>query len=115
MTHYLLSVIQPSGVTPPPEFLEPVMRRVNELDRQMREAGVWVFGGGLHDPSTATVARVSNDEVLMTDGPYTEGKECLGGFCIITAPDLDEALSWGAKLARATGLPIEVRPFRELH
>ena len=115
MTHYLLSVMQPAGITPPPEFLEPVMRRVNELDREMQNAGVWVFGGGLHDPSTATVARVSDNEVVMTDGPYAEGKECLGGFCIIKAADLDEALNWGGKLARATGLPIEVRPFRELH
>ena len=115
MTHYLLSVIQPVGEMPPPEFLEPIMRRVAELDREMRDAGVWVFGGGLHDPSTATVARASGDEILMTDGPFAEGKECLGGFTIITAPDLDAALEWGAKLARATTLPIEVRPFRELH
>jgi hypothetical protein len=52
--------------------------------------------------------------VLTTDGPYTEGKEHLGGFTIVDAPDLDAALGWGAKLTRATGLPIEVRPFGQL-
>ncbi len=51
-------------------------------------------------------------EVITTDGPYIEAKEHLGGFTIITAPDLDSALAWGAKLARATTLPIEVRPFQ---
>ena len=112
MTQYLLSVYQPAGGTPPPEILEPVMRNVNELNREMKAAGVWVFAAGLHAPSTATVARVRDGEVLMTDGPFAEGKEILGGICIITAPDLDAALEWGAKMARATTLPIEVRPFQ---
>ena len=48
----------------------------------------------------------------MTDGPFAEGKEHLGGFTIIKAPDLDAAMGWGRKLARAVTLPIEVRPFR---
>ena len=60
---------------------------------------------------TARVLRGADAEVLTTDGPYTEGKEHLGGFTIVDAPDLDAALGWGAKLTRATGLPIEVRPF----
>ena len=115
MTQYLLSVYQPAGGAPPPEVLEPVMRRVDELNREMKAAGVWVFAGGLYDPSTATVARVRDGDVLMTDGPFAEGKEILGGICIITAPDLDAALAWGAKLARATTLPIEVRPFQGQH
>ena len=115
MTQYLLSVYQPSGPIPPPEILEPVMRDVAALNREMKAAGVWVFAGGLHDPSTATVARFRDGEILMTDGPFAEGKECLGGICIITAPDLDAALEWGSKLARATTLPIEVRPFQDQH
>ena len=115
MTQYLLSVFQPVGDPPPPEFLEPVIQRVNELNREMKAAGVWVFAGGLHAPSTATVARYRDDQVLMTDGPFAEGKEILGGICIISAPDLDAALEWGAKLARATTLPIEVRPFQGEH
>ncbi len=113
MKQYLLSVYQPDGEAPPPELLEPIMRAVDAVDREMKAAGVWVFAGGLHDPSTATVLREKDGEVLMTDGPYVEGKEHLGGFTIITAPDLDSALEWGRKLAQAVGLlPVEVRPFQ---
>jgi hypothetical protein len=73
-----------------------------------------VFTGGLHPASTATVLRPDGDQVLLTDGPFTEGKEHLGGFTIIQAPDLDAALDWGRKLARAIGLlPIEVRPMQD--
>lgn len=113
MTQYLLSVYQPDGGVPPPEVLEPIMREVGAVRAELQEAGAWVFSGGLHAPDTATVLRPSGDEILMTDGPYTEGKEHLGGFTIIQAPDLDAALAWGRKLARATTLPIEVRPFQE--
>lgn len=113
MKRYLLSVYQPDGDPPPPEVLEPIMRDVAELDREMREAGVWVFAGGLHPPTTATVLRPTDDDVLVTDGPFAESKEHLGGFTIIEAPDLDVALAWGRRLARATTLPIEVRPFAE--
>lgn len=112
MKLYLLSVIQPTGGTPTPEALEPIMRDVEAVDREMKAAGAWVFAGGLHPPSTATVVRYANGEPLTTDGPYAEGKEHLGGFTIVKAPDLDAALEWGRKLARATTLPIEVRPFQ---
>ena len=113
MTRYLLSVIEPDGPMPPPEFLDPIMRAVGAVDDAMREAGVWVFAGGLHNPSTATVLRAKDGQVLTTDGPYVEGKEHLGGFTIVDVADLDEAMSWGGQLAQATTLPIEVRPFRE--
>ena len=113
MTRYLLSVIEPVGPMPSPEFLEPIIKAVGVVDDAMRDAGVWVFAGGLHTPSTATVLRAKDGQVLTTDGPYVEGKEHLGGFTIIDVPDLDEALSWGGQLAQATTLPIEVRPFRE--
>lgn len=74
-------------------------------------SGRWVrFSGGLHPPSTATVVRLKDDDVLMTDGPYLEGKEHIGGFTVIEAPDLDAALDWGRRLTRAITLPIEVRP-----
>ena len=112
MKHYLLSIYQPDGPTPPPEVLEQVMRDLDALNRELRAAGAWVFAGGLHPPSTATVVRLQGGDVLMTDGPFTEGKEHIGGFTIIKAPDLDAALEWGRKLARATTLPIEVRPFQ---
>jgi hypothetical protein len=111
MKQYLLSVYQP-GETPPPEVdMETIMRDVEALNEEMRAAGAWVFAGGLHPPSTATVLRPEGGEVLVTDGPYTEGKEFIAGFTIINAPDLDAALEWGRKAARATTLPVEVRPF----
>ena len=112
MKQYLLSVIEPEGPQPPPEILEPIIAEVQKVDQEMRDAGCWVFAGGLHEPSSATVLRPNGSEVVPTDGPYIEAKEHLGGFTIITAPDLDAALAWGAKLALATTLPIEVRPFQ---
>jgi hypothetical protein len=113
MTRYLLSVYQPDGEPPPRDQLEKIMRDVYALREEMTAAGAWVFHGGLHEPSTATVVRAKDGDVLTTDGPYVEGKEHLGGFTVIRASDLDAALEWGGKLARATTLPIEVRPFRE--
>ena len=115
MKQYLLSVIQPDGDPPPPEVLEPIMRNVRALQREMQAAGVWVFSGALHAPDSATVVRLQGGEILMTDGPFAEGKEHVGGFTIVQAPDLDAALEWGRKAARATTLPIEVRPFRDDH
>ena len=113
MKQYLLSVVQPDGDPPPPEILEPIMRDVEALRLEMKAAGAWVFAGGLHPPETATVVQVRNGEVLMTDGPFAEGKEHIGGFTVIKAPDLDAALEWAGKFARATTLPIEVQPFRD--
>ena len=112
MQQYLLSVIQPDGDIPEPDVLAKVMQDVHLVRQEMQAAGVWVFAGGLHAPSTATVVRVQDGEVLMTDGPFAEGKEHIGGFTIIKAPDLDAALEWAGKVARATTLPIEVRPFQ---
>ena len=114
MKQYLLSVYQPDGPIPPPAVLEGIMRDVSAVRQEMKAAGVWVFTGGLHPPSTATVVRLKDREVLTIDGRYVEGKEHLGGFTMIRAQDLDSALEWGRKLARATTLPIEVRPFNEL-
>ena len=111
MKQYLLSVMQPGGPIPAPEVLEQIGRELETFHRELREAGAWVFAGGLHDQGSATVLRVKDGDVLMTDGPYAEGKEFLGGLCIVKAPDLDAALEWGRKAARATTLPIEVRPF----
>ncbi|HKF15709.1 MAG TPA: YciI family protein [Candidatus Dormibacteraeota bacterium] len=113
MKQYLLSVYQPDGPAPPPEVLEKVMRDVDALIKEVKAAGAWVFNGGLHPSSTATVLRLQNGDVLTTDGPFAEGKEHVGGFVIIKAPDLDSALEWGRKATRATTLPIEVRPFQE--
>jgi hypothetical protein len=110
MKQYLLSIYQPDGDPPPPEILDPIMADLEAVNEELRAAGAWVFAGGLHPPSTATVLRLKDNEVLTTDGPFTEGKEHLGGFTVIQAPDLDAALEWGRKFARAITLPIEVRP-----
>lgn len=112
MQQYLLSVYQPDGDPPAADVLAEIMRKVNAVREELRTAGAWVFSGGLHPPSTATVIDPRRDGMPMTDGPYVEGKEHIGGFTIIEAADLDEALGWGRKLARATTLPIEVRPFQ---
>lgn len=112
---YLLSVYQPEGTPPAPEVLEGIMRDVAAVNEQMKAAGVWVFAGGLNSPSTATVLRPDGGDVVTTDGPFTEAKEYLGGLNIISAPDLDVALEWGRKVAQATTLPIEVRPFADEH
>jgi hypothetical protein len=113
MKHYLLSLYQPDGPIPAPAVLEAIMRDVAQIREELKAAGSWVFAGGLHPASTATVMQVKNGEVLMTDGPFTEGKEHIGGISLIKAADLDAALGWARKLARATGLPVEVRPFRD--
>jgi hypothetical protein len=112
MKQYLLSIYQPDGDPPPPEVLEPIMRDLEAVNAELRAAGAWVFSGGMHSPSSATVVRLRDDDVLTTDGPYIEGKEHLGGFTVIQAPDLDAALEWGRKFARAITLPIEVRPMQ---
>ncbi len=113
MKRYLLSVYQPDGAAPPPEILEPIMRDVRAWRDELKATGQWVFTGGLHPASTATVVRVRDGDVLMTDGPFVEAKEHIGGFTIIDAPVLDAALEWGRKLAAATGLAIEVRPMQD--
>lgn len=111
MPYYLLSVMQPEGDPPSDEELRQVMDRVDAYHAELKEAGAWVFSGGLHSPSTATVLTATADDVLVTDGPFLEAKEYLGGLSIIKAADLDAALEWGRKAAKATTLPIEVRPF----
>ena len=113
MKQYLLSIYQPDGDPPPPEVLEPIMKDVEAVDAEMRAAGAWVFTGGLHPPDTATVLRADGGDVLVTDGPYPEGKGHVGGFWVIKAADLDAALAWAAAASRACANPVEVRPFQE--
>jgi hypothetical protein len=113
MNQYLLSICYPAGAVPPsPEVLQAIMKNVGAVNQEMKAAGAWVFAGGLHGPETATVVRVKNGDVLTTDGPFIESKEQIGGICVINAADLDHALKWGAKLARAVTVPVEVRPLQ---
>ena len=108
-TRYLLTIYQPDG--PAPENIGEIMHGVDALLEDVKAAGAWVFNGGLHPPSTATVVQAKAGDMLMTDGPYTEGKEHVGGVLVVQAPDLDAALVWARRLSEATTLPIEVRPF----
>lgn len=111
MPQYLLSIYQPDATPPDADTLAQITADIHRLNEELRESGSWVFTGGLHAPGTATVVRADG---LLTDGPYVEGKEHIGGIWVITAPDLDAALSWGRKAAAATTLPIEVRPFQDV-
>jgi hypothetical protein len=119
MKDYLLSVYQPDGPPPPPEALHKVMQDIGAVIEDAKRAGAWVFNGGLHPPDSATVVRVKGGDAVITDGPYAEGKEHVGGFLIVKVPDLDAALEWARRFAQAVtlagreeGLPIEVRPFQ---
>jgi hypothetical protein len=112
MQRYLLSVYQPDGPPPPPDVLGPITRDIGAWQAELKDAGSWVFTAGLHAASSATVVRVTGGETLTTDGPFAEGKEHVGGFTIIEAADLDDALGWARKLSVATTLPIEVRPLQ---
>jgi hypothetical protein len=114
MKQYLLSVCYPAGGTQPaPDALEKIMRDVFAVQKQMQDAGAWVFSGGLHPATTATVLRNQGGEIVTTDGPFIESKEQIGGITILKAADLDAALDWAGRLSRATTTPIEVRPFFE--
>jgi hypothetical protein len=113
MKQYLISVYSPEGGAPPADVLAKIMSNVDSLNQELKATGTWVFAGGLHPSSTATVVRLNDGDMLVTDGPFVEGKEHIGGFWVIKAPDLDAALEWGRKAARACAVPIEVRPFQE--
>jgi hypothetical protein len=115
MNQYLLSVHTVASDAPPTPMSEADMRamasRIEGLEAEMRSSGTFVFGGRLHDPQTATVVRRGASELVMTDGPYVESKEHIGGFYIINAADLDAALAWAGKVVDCIGSPIEVWPF----
>ena len=115
MKQYLMSVclVHDGTPRPPEEEMQPVYERVAAFNSEVQAAGRWVFAGGLHPPSTATVVRAEGGETLITDGPFAEGKEYIGGFWVIKAEDLDDALAWAARGAEACGSPVEVRPFED--
>ena len=113
MKQYLLSVYHPEGDTLAPEVLEKIARDVDALNAELQASGAWVFDGGLFPSSTATVLQIKDGDVLITDGPFAEGKEHIGGFWVIRAADLDAALDWGRKATRACTAPVEVRPLQE--
>jgi hypothetical protein len=114
MPRYLMSVCYPAdSAAPSPEELEVIARDVTEVHRQLEVEGAWVFGGGLHEPDTATVVTARDGTTVTSDGPFVDTKEVIGGLSIIDVADLDTALGWAGRLARATTCPIEVRPFMD--
>ena len=110
MQYFLTILAAPDG-----EAYDPAADTIDEWLKEGEERGIRVTGNRLRPLDDATLVRRRNGELLVTDGPYTEGKEHLGGCCIVNAPDLDAALEWGRKAARATTLPVEVRPFQGEH
>jgi hypothetical protein len=119
MTQYLLSVHGPAEDTAETwgfeseEQLQQAYAQTEALNAEMQKVGAWVFGGGLQPVSSATVVSNTNGDVTITDGPYAETKEYLGGFWVIEANDLDAALAWAAKASAACMANIEVRPFQD--
>ncbi len=114
MTQYLLAVhINEGEPTPSEEHMQQTYKAVDLYNDELKAAGAWVFAGGLHPSSTATVVRAQGSQVVTTDGPFAETKEQLGGFWIIDVSDLDAALDWAARGSAACGGPVEVRPFQE--
>lgn len=115
MPTFLISMYQPTGgEPPPPEVLDPIMKDIDAVVGEMKAAGVWVFNAALEDPAGATVARAGRDDVEVTDGPYIEAKEIIGGMMIIRTETREQALGWTRRMAAAVRLlPVEVRAFRD--
>ena len=117
MNHYLLSVYdveeQAARAPATPADMQAFMGRVIALEEEMDRAGAFEFGGALHGPDAATVVRGGTGlDKVTQDGPFVESKEHIGGFYVINAENLDEALAWAKKVVEAIDHDIEVRPFR---
>ena len=115
MSQYLLSTYAVEGELPPeppsPEAMQAMMERIIGLEAEMDASGTFVFGGHLHGPDAATVVRMGDTDLIVTDGPFVESKEHIAGFYIINADDLDAALAWAGRVSACVGRPIEVQPF----
>ena len=97
----------------PQEKIEKMFADVDAFNDEVRKAGKWVFAGGLRPIESSTVVDGRGDSRVITDGPFSESKEYLGGFWVIEADDLDEALDWAARGSKACDGAVEVRPFDE--
>ena len=114
MKQYLLSVHYVEGApVPADDEIQASYKAVDQFNQEVMASGQWVFGGGLHTPDMATVVNATGVEVVTTDGPFAESKEQIGGFWIVEAADLDEALALAARGSRACNGPVEVRPFQD--
>ena len=113
MPQYLVAIHHPDNYDPSTES-EAMVRDIDTLNEEMIAADARFFAGGLNAPSNAKSLRAQPDgKVLVTDGPYLEAKEHIGGFWILEAPDMDKALEWGRKAVVACRAPVEVRAFLE--
>jgi hypothetical protein len=115
MTQYLLSVYMVEGApVPTAEEMEKAYKDVDVFNAEIQQSGHWVFAGGLQPADTSTVVRGDGKgDVITTDGPFAETKEQLGGFWVIQAKDLDEALALASRATVACQAPVEVRPFQD--
>ena len=115
MPRYMLSVHHsPDAPVPTSEKeMQKAFKQVDEFNVELKASGAWVFAGGLHPPTIATVVNSKDGDVVITDGPFAESKEHLGGFWIIAVADLDAALAWATKGSAACMGPVEVRPFQD--
>ena len=114
MTQYLFSVHSSAeDYARPVEEMMPAFEAVDRFNDKAQEAGIWVFAGGLQSGETATVVDATGSEAVVTDGPYLETKEWIGGFWVFELPDLDAALRWATEASKACDGKVEVRPFQE--
>ncbi|MGB8383427.1 MAG: YciI family protein [Dermatophilaceae bacterium] len=114
MTQYLLSVHSREGdPEPDADTIKKMYADVDAFNSELQSNGAWVFAGGLHPVDTATVVDGRGSDVLVTDGPFAESKEHLGGFWVLNAGDLDAAIALAARASAACGAPVEVRPFMD--
>jgi hypothetical protein len=115
MTQYLLSVHGVDDEVEPTEAdIQRMYAQVDSFNEELRTSGAWVFAGGLEPASTATVVTSNGSGTTMTDGPYIEAKEHLGGFWVVEAADLDVALQMAGRASAACEAPVEVRPFQAM-
>ncbi len=118
MPQYFLTVPHDSAEEPTMESMDPaeleaVMAAVGEFNTALQDSGSFRFAGGLHPPSSAKTVDATGEEAVVTDGPFVEAREYVGGFWVIDAADLDAAVEWGTRASRALGGRIEVRAFQE--
>ena len=115
MTQYLLSVFMDEDNLPAEDEIQGIYAAVDQFNAKLQEQGAWVFAGGLHPADTATVVDATRGgDAIVTDGPYAEAKEQIGGFWVIEAADLDAALKWAAEGSAACAGKVEVRPFQDV-
>lgn len=114
MPQYLVAIQHPENYDPSLEG-EAMIRDINALNEEMEAAGARFFAGGLESANHAKSLRKQPDgKVSITDGPYTEAKEYIGGFWILECADMDEALAWARKAVVACRVPVEVRAFHKI-